>query len=190
MHSFALLASSNALVLSEKEINEEGPLYVRLKGRRAGFMGWLLTLIGIDAWSEFNVYADHIEFRQGSLSGKLNDLYPLSSVSNVGTGIINPFLYMLVAVFCALGAISTLIAAIAGSGSSGWMLFIIFLLLLVGAFFKYKMGRTMMAYVITDGGTIGSIFVKRSMIEDKTLSEEEIDRIIAILTKLVREKHS
>ncbi len=103
---------------------------------------------------------------------------------------INPFLYMLVAVFCALGAIGTLIAAIAGTGSSGWMLFIIFLLLLAGALFKYKMGRTMMAYVITDGGTIGSIFVKRSMIEDKTLSEEEIDRIIAILTKLVREKHS
>ena len=189
MHNFAMLASASALVLTEKEINEEGPLYVRLKGRRGGFIAWFLTLLGIDVWTEFNVYADHIELRAGSISGKLNDLYPISSVSNLGTGMIKPFLFMVNAIIFGIFALVCLIAAIAGLGGTGWLGLVVCLAITAVCIFNYKMGRTMMVYVITDGGTIGSVFVKRSLIENKTLSEEEIDHIIAILTKLVREKH-
>ena len=189
MHSFALLASSKALVLSEKEINENGPCFVRLKGRRAGFIGWLLTVLGIDVWTEFSVYEDHIEIQEGSVSGKLNDLYPLSSVSNLGTGVIKPFLYLIMAAAFALLALVFIVMSIAKLGGMGWIMVLIWLGMAVGSIIKYKMGRTMMAYVITDGGTIASIFVRRSLIEAKTLSEEEIDQIIGILTKLVREKH-
>ena len=103
---------------------------------------------------------------------------------------IKPFMFMVMAIVFAVLALVAMIAAIASLGGAGWVLFLILLICAAAFIFKYKMGRTMMAYIITDGGTIGSVFVKRSLIENKTLSEEEIDRIIAILTKLVREKHS
>ncbi len=190
MHSFALTASARALVLTEKEINENGPCYVRLRGRKSGFIAWFLTMVGIDVTTEFCVYEDHIEISEGSVSGKINELVPISSVSNLGTGLVKPFALLGVALFFIISAIGSLFGALFAHGGAGaWAGCLFALILAAGCIIAYKIGRTMMAYVVTDGGTTSGIFVKRSLIEAKTLSEEEVDQIIAILTKLVRDKH-
>lgn len=190
MHSFAMMASARALVLTEKEINENGPCYVRLRGRKSGLVAWFLTLVGIDVTTEFCVYEDHIEISEGSVSGKVNELVPISSVSNLGTGLVKPFALLGVAVLFILSALASIGSALFAHGGAGsWASCLVSLLLAAACIFAYVVGRTMMTYVVTDGGTTSGIFVKRSIIESKTLSEEEVDRIIAILTKLVREKH-
>ena len=190
MHSFAMMASAHALVLTEKEINENGPCYVRLRGRKSGLVAWFLTLVGIDVTTEFCVYEDHIEISEGSVSGKINELVPISSVSNLGTGLVKPFVLLGLAALFIISALCSLGGALFTHGGAGaWAGFLFSLILAVLSIVAYKIGRTMMAYVVTDGGTTSGIFVKRSIIESKTLSEEEVDQIIAILTKLVREKH-
>ena len=190
MHSFAMTASARALVLTEKEINENGPCFVRLRGRKAGFIAWFLTLVGIDVTTEFCVYEDHIEISEGSVSGKINELVPISSVSNLGTGLVKPFALLGLAALFIISALCSLGGALFTHGGAGaWAGFLFSLILAVLSIVAYKIGRTMMAYVVTDGGTTSGIFVKRSIIEAKTLTEEDVDQIIGILTRLVREKH-
>ena len=97
MHSFAMLAGKAALVIREAEVNENGPLYVKIKGRKSGLIALLLTLIGVDTTTTFEVYENRIEFTEGSLSGRIKEMIPLSSVSNLGTGYMKPVIWMVLA---------------------------------------------------------------------------------------------
>ena len=56
MHNLAMLAGKAALVIKEAEVNEDGPLYVKIKGRKSGLIAWILTLLGIDITTTFEVY--------------------------------------------------------------------------------------------------------------------------------------
>ena len=45
MHRLAMLAGKSALVIKEAKVNEDGPLYVKIKGRKSGLIAWFLALI-------------------------------------------------------------------------------------------------------------------------------------------------
>ena len=60
MHSLANLIGTQALALQEKEINPEGPCYVRLVGRKSGLIDWLLTICGVNTTTTLEIYADRI----------------------------------------------------------------------------------------------------------------------------------
>lgn len=77
MHMAAMNASNSALVLKEKEINANGPCYIRLSGRKQGFWSWLMTLLGINVTTTLEVYEDRIERSFGSLSGFINETIPI-----------------------------------------------------------------------------------------------------------------
>ena len=97
-----------SLVLRENVINPEGPCYIRLVGRKAGFVDWFLTLIGINTTTTLEVYADRIEYSYGSLSGTVLEVIPLSKVSNLICGYFKPVLFLVLATITFFAAFVTL----------------------------------------------------------------------------------
>ena len=107
MHSLANLIGTQALALQEKEINPEGPCYVRLVGRKSGLIDWLLTICGVNTTTTLEIYADRIEYSYGSLSGKILEVIPLSKVSNLLCGRFKPFILLVLAAIMFLAAFAT-----------------------------------------------------------------------------------
>ena len=167
MHSFAVAASNSALVIKEATINEQGPLYVRIVGRKPGFIAWLLNLVKIDSTTVFEVYEDRIEFTEGSLSGRIKETIPLSRICNLGTGYTKPFIFLLLA-FISIPLIVVIIG--------------IFTLPLF--LFLYFYNKSMILYAIPNSAHGACIVFKRSLIEGVNITEEDADRIINILRGL------
>ncbi len=178
MHSLAMLAGKAALVIREAEVNEDGPLYVKIKGRKSGLIAWVLTLLGIDITTTFEVYDNRIEFSEGSLSGRIKEMIPLTSVCNLGTGYMKPVLWLVWAVVF-LGLMFTAL------GNNSAALMFLFLLLAAGAVFLYFFRKSMLLYAIPSSGHGAMIIFKRSLIENVNITEEEAYKIIALITKLV-----
>ena len=99
MHSFALSLGERALVLKEFSIDENATTgaQVRIVARKEGLIAWLLTLMGIDVTTIFEVYSNRIEFSRGSLSGKLCNVIPLSALSVGTTGYTKPIIFLVLA---------------------------------------------------------------------------------------------
>ena len=166
----ARMSGSSALVLRELEINENGPVYVHIAGRKAGIFSWLCNKIGIDTTTTFEVFEDRIEYSGGSLSGNFTELIPLTRISNLGTGYLKPFLYMVLVILCILLAIPT---------------FGITLILAAVFGFMYWTRKSLMLYFIPHSSSVTSMAFKRSIIEGVALDAETAERIVKIVTGLV-----
>jgi hypothetical protein len=170
-----MLAGKSALVIKEAKVNEDGPLYVKIKGRKSGLIAWFLALIGIDTTTTFEVYENRVEFTEGSLSGRIKEMIPLSSISNLGTGYMKPVIWMVLAIISLLLIIPTL-------GIS------ILFMLLFG--FLYFFRKSMLLYAIPNSGSGVFIIFKRSLIENENITEEDAYRIIALVTRLVEKSRT
>ncbi len=170
MHKFALLAGKAALAIKEVEINEDGPLYVKIKGRKSGIFAWFLTILGIDNTTTLEVYENRIEFTEGSLSGRVKEMIPLSSICNLGTGYLKPTLLLMLAGFFLLMALPTF-----GVSLIFTVIFGIF----------YFLRKSMLLYAIPNSGNGPVILFKRSIIENVSLSEKDAYRIIDLISDLV-----
>lgn len=172
MHMLAMMVGSKSFVLTEKQINPDGPVYVKLQGRKAGLVDWLLTLIGINTTTTMEIYSDRIEYHYGSLSGRTTELIPLSKVSNLVCGYFKPIVFLGLAVIC-------LVAAFATYG----------LALLPAAIFAflYFFWKSTYISIIPSSGSVTSVAFKRSVIERKNLDENEAMQVIQIVSGLVEE---
>ena len=183
MHNLAMIFGSNAMVLREKDINEYGPVYVRLVGRKPGIIDWILTVIGINTTVIFEVYENRIEYSYGSLSGRMMEIIPLSKVSNLMCGYFKPFFLII------LGIIA-LLAGICIGFEVGAFAFIIGLILSVVCFIYYFLLKTTMVSVIPNSASATSVAFKRSLIENNTISDEEAKQIVDIINQLVTKANS
>ena len=185
MHGLATLLGSSALVLKELTVNPDGPGYVRIVGRRAGIVGWFLSLIGIDTSTTFNIMEKRIDYVESSLSGRISHSYPMSSVSNIGTGFTNPIAYLFIAGFLVFMSLSMMLGGGDGSGMIG------FLLLIVAGIFGvlYFLRKAMTLFIQVHSGSLAIMVVKKSLIEGVNLDETQANQIIAILVKLIEASH-
>ena len=190
MMNLALMASRAALVLMEKRINTAGipgsqnpndTEYVYLKGRKAGIISKLLNLMGIDATTEFYVYEDRIEFRTGSLFGKMHEVYPFESISNLGTGFMKPIALLFIAILLILTGLTTLFKAVIPG----------IVMIAVAAFFifLYIHGKTLMLYFISNSGSAAVMLCKKAVIENTEFNEESASQIMAIVEDLIKKTH-
>ncbi len=175
MHLFANAMGSNALALKEKQINVEGPCYVRLVGRKSGLIDWLLNVLKIDTTTVFEIYADRVEYSYSSLSGKVVEVIPLSKVSNLVCGQFKPVILLVLAIICVLAAIPTI-------GIS--LIFAI----IFGIFYKLK--KSTAITVIPNSASATGVAFKRSVIENQQLTPEEAQQIVQIVTYLVNNANS
>ena len=175
MHSLAMAAGNNALVLKEFTINQSGPEYVHIVARKAGFLSWLLALVGIDATTVFRVYADRIEFQEGSLSGQVCTTMPLRSISITTCGYTKPFVLIILTIVCVVAAIFT---------------FGLSLILAIIFFILYKLNKALMISVVSNSSWSASICFKRSVIEGVKIEYEQAQEVITLVNKLTMEQAS
>ena len=175
MHFMANMIGTAALAVKEKEINPEGPCYVRIVGRKSGLVDWFLTLIGVNTTTMLEVYSDRIEYSYGSLSGSVLEVIPLSKVSNLLCGRFKPVILFVFAAISFFAAFFTfglsLILAI---------LFIIF----------YFLQKTVLISIIPNSASPVAIAFKRSLIENKNISDEEAQQIIKLIADLVEKANA
>lgn len=164
MTKLASAAARSALVVKEIRINEEGPQYVHIVARKAGFVSFLLSFFGIDSTTVFDVYSDRLEFIEGSLSGRINSCLPLSSVSIATSGFVKPFLWLLAGIILCC----TCFGAIIG------------VFLIIG----YYLSKCLVVSVTSNGGEAVTICLKRSIIEGQAVDEEMAFKIVQIIKEL------
>ena len=181
MHTTAMLAGSRALVLKEFQINYDGPLYVHIVARRSGLTAFLLTLLGIDITTTFDVHADRIEFLQGSLSGRIQTLLPMSSLSVATTGYTKPILLLLGAFLDLIIGIVLLCNDLGGVKAFGGLLLIGCLICII----KFFLNKSLLISVVSNSGWGANICFKRSVIEGVKVDQAQAQEVIRIITRLL-----
>lgn len=174
MHSLAMTVGRTALVLKEFKINYDGPEYVHIVARKAGLIAWLLTLCGIDVTTIFNVYRDRIEFKEGSLSGTLQTVMPLRSISIASTGYTKPILLLALAIFFVIAAPFTL------------GLTLILAILCVIFYFLHK---SLLITVVSNSSWPAAICFKRSVIEGVKIEYTHAQEVINIVNQLLMQQN-
>lgn len=185
MNALAFAASRGALVLKEVKIEEGSDNPVHIVARKAGFIAWVLSLIGIDPTTIFDVYTNRIEFVEGSLSGKMRHMIPLKSVCNLGTGYFKPILCFFFAVLLLFFSIT----AAFSRDVPGIMVFIL-LLAAVACIAAYYLKKTLIVFALPASGLGAVISVKRSVIEGVAMDEEQAERIVSIISGLIQKSNA
>jgi hypothetical protein len=166
----------NGLVLKEwavgaDSLDNKGNV-IRIAGRKAGLISWLLTLMGIDPTVHFRVSKAKLEFRSTSLSGKQSRMIPLQNISSTFYGYYKPWkeaVGIFVLSFFIIQALTTALSAefsqrmMILSMASGVM--IATLLGILVAVIYYKLNHLLTIGVVEVSGVVSSIRFKRSIIE-------------------------
>ena len=175
MHAMANMIGTAALAIKEKQINPEGPCYIRIVGRKSGLLDWFLNLIGVNTTTTLEVYSDRIEYSYGSLSGSVLEVIPLSKVSNLLCGRFKPVILFVFAVIAFFAAFFTF-------GIS-----LIFAIVFIAYYFLKK---TVLISIIPNSASAVAIAFKRSLIENQNISDEEAQEIIKIIADLVEKANA
>lgn len=164
MHAAAAVLGPSALVVREFHIDITGQsgTYVRIVGRKAGVIAWLLARCGVDTTTVFEVHKDHILFTQSNLSGTVTTVTPLTSISTTSSGFFKPILYLVLGI--------PLLAAF-GLG----LIFIIY----------YFLHKSLMVTVEAHSGGVAAIAFKSSVIEGVKVDKESAEQVAEIINKLV-----
>ena len=184
MHSLAMGLGQRALVLKEFTINNDGPEYVHIVARKSGLISWLLTLLGIDTTTIFRVFADRIEFEQGSLSGRLHTVMPLRAISIATCGYTKPFLLV---VFAIAAVFVGIISAVSMHSPGPFFVWLIVALI---ALVVYYLNKALVVAVVSHSSWPASVCFKRSIIEGVGVGYEQAQEVIRIINKLTMEQAS
>ena len=169
MHGMAMALGRNALVLKEFKINLEGPEYIHIVARKSGLISFFLTMVGIDATTAFRVYADRIEFVEGSLSGQISTTMPLRSISITTCGYTKPIALIVLCIIFSLAAIPTL-------GIS--------LIPAIICFIFYFLNKSLLISVVSNSSWPAGLCFKRSVIEGVKVEYEQALEVIRIINEL------
>ncbi len=175
MHSLAVSLGRQALVLKQFTINPEGEEYVHIVARKAGLFSWLLTLLGVDATTDFRVYSNRIEFQEGSLSGRIQTVLPLKSISIASCGFMKPILFLALAIICIPLAVVTM----------GLSLILTVLFLIC-----YYLNKNLLISVVSNSSYPIVICFKRSVIEGVKVEYDQAQQVIQIINNLLMQQAS
>ena len=169
MHTFATLLGVSALATKEfrYSINPKDGQFVRIVGRKSGIIDWILSLVGIDSTTTFEVHRDHIRFTTSNFSGQVTTMIAMQSIANTSTGYFKPVLYLILGI---------LLLPLFGLG----------LILLV----YYFLHKTLMVSTQDNSGFMTFIAFKPSVIEGVKIGPQDAEKVVAIINKLVLLSHA
>lgn len=192
----------------KKWFAEETPkdgVYVKIEGREAGLVAWLLALFKINPTVTFEVRKDHIVFEAASLSGYLRQVVPMRSLSRTYYGYEKPWKMALVIVllstavaFSLLGFLKepliNIVYRMIGDGFvtnmmwrfGGFFIFLGALALGVFAgrwFYENEQGISL-GFVEISAWSSGVSF-KPSFVEGQRIDEKSAERVSNIIRNLV-----
>ena len=137
--------------------------YVSITGREAGLISYLLSIAGVDPTTHLQVTARNIVFEQGSLAGFSKKVIPLRSLSSGYFGFTKPWREAVAITVSTFG------------------------LGLPIALLYYYLNKRLHIGVVECGGILSGMVFKRSVIEGRTISEEEGKQVIGLIEWLVNQ---
>jgi hypothetical protein len=174
----------------QREPTPSAPYFILVSGRQSGLIGWLLSVLRIDATTTLRVDSKGIVFHSGSLAGFATRYIPFPAVSAVVHGYHKPWFGAIVVALVVLaigGALAAGVISAAFSPRLSMLGLPIGLVLGLGAGLIYYLLNTSMLVAITEhGGTSSSICFKRSVIEGVSVGEKQAEELARILEKVVR----
>ncbi|MDR3163361.1 MAG: hypothetical protein LBT81_05860 [Helicobacteraceae bacterium] len=155
------------LVIKEFEVNKDAEVPVKIVGREAGLISFILTRIGLEPVTTFSCGKEFIEYRSVGLKGDIREKVPLSDVTAVVAGLYKPFQLLIVsAVFAVLGVLNFIGSLFNGEILRALGVLIVFVLLSAVFAFLYYVGKWMIFAVRSGGDSLNcALHIKRSIIE-------------------------
>lgn len=142
-----------------KSPNSEG-IYIRIEGRQAGALAWLLSLLEIDPTTVFEAHQHGIVFTQGSLAGSIKKFIPAHHLCAVEYGYRKPWKMALVI------GLATL--CLCGLG------------LVLGPMYYFLSRKMSLGFTELSGNT-NEIEFYRSVLEGQAVDEARAGEVIDIL---------
>ena len=187
MHLLATLLGKRALVLKEFKISLDGPLYVHIIARRAGIIAWILSLLGVDSTTQFDVYREKIDYQESSLSGKLKTSIPMKSISIVNTGYLKPILCWVFSMIAFFVSVFCFVATLANNdGRAFAVIGAIAFIIAIGFIVRYYLNKNVVLSVISHSGFSAGICFKRSIIEGVKVDEEQAQTVMEAIDYLIQ----
>ena len=191
-------AAGSSIVLDEITINEEGPLYLGLKGHNSGLIAFIMNLLGLDTKTVLLVFKDRIHVEQSSLfSGRISETIPMKKISNVGTGYSKSLWLLILFVFfmfitggCFLHTVGVLFSSLkTGNEGSLFALSVVltafFAVVSVILLFLYSQKKNVL-YVLASSGHGFALCIEKGLIAGKKFSLKDMDRFVDIIMRLVQ----
>jgi hypothetical protein len=155
------------LVLKEFRLNENENEFLKISGRAAGIIGWVLTKCGINPVTSLVCNKKAFRFETASIrQGKKTLNIPLVAVTGIDSGIHKPFFLLVLAFLSIAGGTA---GAIAMNETSFFLAGI-----MAGAVFLvlYALNKTLFFGIYCGGDKpIACIYMKRSIIEGQAVDE-------------------
>ncbi len=182
-----------ALAISKFDVNESGPggVYVEIIGRPSGLLSWMLTSIGFDTETTLRVTDDGIHLKSSSLFGQVRQEVTHQSISSTQCGYAKSFWFLVGGVAFGILALAQAFKNLTGSdffgayqrriGTATLILGLIAIVLLL----VYWFSRKLLISCETSGGSHLGITMKPSMIEHVSVSADEAQQVIKIISRLV-----
>ncbi|MBR6022204.1 MAG: hypothetical protein IK066_07275 [Kiritimatiellae bacterium] len=177
MHNLARLLGRSALVVKEVRIDESAECQVKVVARKGGLISWLLSLLRINSTFTLSVFADRIESEEGSFSGLVKTVVPLSALDTYTSGFTKPAILLVLAVLLVGASVWAAAADVPGYLAG------IFLLVALLFVLRYFLRKCLLLSFTTNGAN-GILFLfKRSVIEGVDVDEALADRIANIVKR-------
>lgn len=176
----AMLFGARALVVKEWKVDPNAAIPVCIRGRKAGIVAWLLSLLGFDTTTTFELHGNHVSLAEGSLAGQIREIVPLTGACNIGTGYLKPFGYIAAAIGCFFWALISMF----NDNASGWAV-VWQLILGVGFIVMYFLNKCMVLYVIPVSSSPIQIAFKRSVIEGVDVDAASARKVIRIIVDAI-----
>jgi len=168
------MAGSNVITeWKASEQPDENGEFVHIRGRQAGVLSFLLSLVGIDPKFSLTVDNRSVCFEKGSLNGFVRSIVPLDRVASASIGYAKPWKGCMIA-----GGVSVALPFVAGSIWIG-------IIGLIAAFLYYFLHKVLFLAVNDNGGKPYELDFKRSVIEGQNIDEKAAERIVAIIEMLM-----
>lgn len=182
----SLALAKTALVVKRCSLHKQGPVYVHLAGRKAGVISWLLSLMGVDPTTTLAIKENRIELSEGSLSGRMIHMIPMSAISNLGAGYSKPIILLVVAAVLFLFPIVSYLCA--PSCPLPIELKIVLFLVAIACAVFYYLKKTLTLFFVPGSSIPASIGFRRSVIEGVGIDENTAFEIIEIVSRLIERK--
>lgn len=156
------------------------PPQIEIVGRASGLVGYLLTVLGLEAETTFTMQYDEIRFRSASLSGQLHHMVPLTSVASAHCGYSKPVGLLFLGAILALFGVVVLIEG-GRDGGSGLLL----VLIAGGLFIAYALKKKLTLAFETAGGLVLGLAFKRSVMENVSVDMDEALKVVELVSRRI-----
>ena len=177
---------------NQTPINGKGQ-YVLLRGRQAGLLGWLLTLIGFNAYFILTVDRENISLFVSSLFKKMKQVTPLQNTCTIYYGYARPrwWVFLIVTIIYLMVSSLVISGIYLEAGNTVGNLFA-FCLMPVGGIallvFIFFYGTVFQFGYTGQDGAHYYVGLSPSIIENQMVTPEKCEFIGAIVQKLTNEK--